>query len=212
LLDVGVLRNDGGKHAEASLVVVVHLRVCVDEVGGALDLNYSRGLLRSGGYQARLHLLRVVRSAARVANVGGSAARAAGAAALTLRGTITSIVAVVVELLREATLHCFLEQLEDLLDKLEGVRAAEQGQIKSPSLGFVHSLNAEVFFILFLHLNAPSDLGQLVVCHKELLVLLELEVVETDTCLLSLVGSLVADKCPSAHQAALFSRGLDQLD
>jgi hypothetical protein len=192
LLEVLILRDDSGKELEASHVVGIDNGVGVSK---SLSLRSDHDL--SGGLsneRSRLNLLgREVLSATWL---GRAVTSDHGLLSGTRRSVVVgesvgSLVLEVIVVVAVAT-HLSLNEEEDLLDELDGVRALEDLRVKGSSilLSHVH----EVSLVLGVGLLLLADLWQFVVGHIESLAIDDLSLVEASTGSGSAVGLLEAHK------------------
>ena len=210
LLDVGVVDNDTWKHGESLKVISVDLGILMGQVLGSLDLEGSSlGCnLRNGGHLNKVGLLRgLLREAISVVVVGSGATSAHGTTlsgeALSTLGS-TTLTTVVEASTGEAVVwhHGLLEELEDLMDQLEGIWAVKETGLKGE--GVVLLLGEEVSLVLVLDLLLSADLWELVVGHVEGLSV-EVLVVESDSSLSCRVWLLVADECSDSLGSAVLA-------
>ena len=143
------------------------------QVLGSLDLEGSwLGCnLRNRGI-VQLNKVRLLREACSVVVVWSGATRShratlSGEALLSLGSTTLTTVVEAVTWETVVWLHGLLEELEDLMDQLESIRAVKKTGLKRESV--VLLLGEEVSLVLVLDLLLSADLWELVVGDVELL-------------------------------------------
>ena len=138
-----------------------------------------------------------------------------GEALLSLGSTTLTTVVEAVTWETVVWLHGLLEELEDLMDQLESIRAVKKTGLKRESV--VLLLSEEVSLVLVLDLLLSTDLWELVVGDVEALSV-EVLVVEADSSLSCRVWLLVADECSDSLRSAVLAvlvlslNDLDALD
>ena len=191
------------------------------QVLGSLDLKGS-GLgcnLRNRG-SVHLNKVGLLREACSVVVWLSGATRShratlSGEALLSLGSTTLTTVVEAVTWETVVWLHGLLEELEDLMDQLESIRAVKKTGLKRESV--VLLLGEEVSLVLVLDLLLSADFWELVVGHVEGLSV-EVLVVEADSSLSCRVWLLVTDECSDSLRSAVLAvlvltlNDLDALD
>ncbi len=180
MLEVGVLRDDTREHAETLHVVGIDLRVRVGQVSGTLDLDSSCcGEGTSGDRNWEGSRLVVALGLSIVLPVGLLLAIGRPARREPSLVHVVSLVELARSSRAAAIADILLQELNQVLNDLESLRAVEHVQIKRR--GVVLPLDSKILLVLHLELMAAANLGKLVVSNVEVSALLNLHVVDASS-------------------------------